>query len=151
MANIKRQALVVGINRYSFLRDTASGLLLNLKKPASDAEAIAQLLENPTGELAWSVRPLPEISEDGKFRVGDTATVSQDELTKAIQSLFYPESQYATDVALLFFAGHELRRQQDDQTEGFLATSDSNGKSKWGVSLTWLREVLLNRLRFPHF
>ncbi|MGL4501824.1 MAG: protein kinase domain-containing protein [Planktothrix sp.] len=144
MANIKRQALVVGINRYSFLRDTATGLLLNLKKPASDAEAIAQLLENPTGELAWSVQRLPEVSEGGRFRIGDTATVSQDELTKAIQSLFQPEPQYATEGALLFFAGHGLRRQHDDQTEGFLATSDSNGKSKWGVSLTWLREVLLN-------
>ena len=144
MANIKRQALVVGINRYPFLRDTATGLLLNLKKPASDAEAIAQLLENPTGELAWSVRRLPEVSEGGNFRVGDVDTVSQDELTKAIVSLFQPESHYATEGALLFFAGHGLRRQQDDQTEGFLATSDSNGKSNWGISLTWLREVLLN-------
>ncbi|MGL4499860.1 MAG: caspase family protein [Planktothrix sp.] len=144
MGNIKRQALVVGINRYSFLRDTATGLLLNRKKPASDAEEIAQLLEKPTGELGWSVRRLPEVSEGGKFRIGDTATVSQEKLTKAILSLFQPEPHYPTEVGLLFFAGHGLRRQQVGQTEGFLATSDSNGKSNWGVSLTWLREVLLN-------
>ncbi|MBW4495955.1 MAG: caspase family protein [Oscillatoria princeps RMCB-10] len=144
MGNIKRQALVVGINRYSFLRDVRTGLLLNLEKPAGDAEAIAQLLEKPTGELAWSVRRLPEVSQNDKFKVGDAATVSQVDLENAIKELFQPEPQHVPDVALLFFAGHGLRRQQDGQPEGFLATSDANGKTKWGVSLIWLRKVLLS-------
>jgi hypothetical protein len=41
MGEIKRQALVVGINRYSFLKDGRPGLALHLEKPAGDAEAIA--------------------------------------------------------------------------------------------------------------
>jgi tetratricopeptide (TPR) repeat protein len=44
---MRRDALVVGINRYLFLKDTSISppKPLNLKTPATDAEAIAQLLE----------------------------------------------------------------------------------------------------------
>lgn len=41
-----REALVVGINQYSFLKDTPTSQAKHLTTPASDAEAIAQLLEN---------------------------------------------------------------------------------------------------------
>ena len=109
MGEIKRQALVVGINRYSFLKDGRPGLALHLEKPAGDAEAIVQLLEKPTGELAWDVQRLPEVAEGNKFRVGDMATVSEEELKQAILELFQPEPHHVPDVGLLFFAGHGLR------------------------------------------
>jgi len=109
MGEIKRQALVVGINRYSFLKDGRPGLALHLEKPAGDAEAIAQLLEKPTGELAWDVQRLPEVPEGNKFRVGDMATVSEEELKQAILELFQPEPHHVPDVGLLFFGGHGLR------------------------------------------
>jgi LuxR family glucitol operon transcriptional activator len=43
---MKRDALVVGINQYPFLKDTPTSKAKHLKTPAGDAEAIAQLLEN---------------------------------------------------------------------------------------------------------
>jgi hypothetical protein len=38
---MKRDALVVGINRYSFLKDSPTSNAKHLKTPAGDAEAIA--------------------------------------------------------------------------------------------------------------
>jgi Caspase domain len=140
---MKRQALVVGINRYPNLKQTATSEAPHLEKAATDAEAIAQMLEKPSGELAWSVRRLPEVVQEGRFRVGDMTTVSEDELSRSISELLHPEPYHVPDVALLFFAGHGLRKQEDGQTEGFLATSDANTRTKWGISLNWLRQQLL--------
>lgn len=140
---MKRQALVVGINRYPNLKQTATSEAPHLEKAATDAEAIAQMLEKPSGELAWSVRRLPEVVQEGRFRVGDMTTVSEDELSRAISELLHPEPYHVPEVALLFFAGHGLRKQEDGQMEGFLATSDTNTRTKWGISLNWLRQQLL--------
>lgn len=41
----RREALVVGINRYPLLRNEKTREAQHLKKPAADAEAIAQMLE----------------------------------------------------------------------------------------------------------
>ncbi len=141
---MKRQALVVGINRYPSLKQTPTSDAPHLQKAAADAEAIAQMLEKPSGELAWSVRRLPEVAQEGRFRVGDMTTASEDELSRAISELLYPEPHHVPDVALLFFSGHGLRKQEDGQTEGFLATSDANTRTKWGISLNWLRQQLLS-------
>lgn len=43
---MKRQALVIGINRYSSLKQTPTSDAPHLQKAAADAEAIAQLLES---------------------------------------------------------------------------------------------------------
>jgi len=51
---MRRQALVVGINRYP------SSAAKHLQRLASDAEAIAQLLDKATG----SVRRLPEVHQE---------------------------------------------------------------------------------------
>ncbi|MGL4501821.1 MAG: caspase family protein [Planktothrix sp.] len=141
---MKRQALVIGINRYPFLKESPTSKAQHLTTAAADAEAIAQLLEKPSGELAWSVRRLPEVAQGGTFRVADMARVSEDELSIEISELLHPEPHHVPDVALLFFAGHGLRKKQDSQTEGFLATSDANARTKWGISLTWLRRQLLS-------
>lgn len=141
---MKRQALVVGINRYPFLKG-ANDKTLHLKYPAGDAEAIAQLLEKASGDLAWSVKRLPEIAQDDRFRIDGMATVNQEDLSEAILETFNPQPPHIPDVALLFFAGHGLRQQEDGKFEGFLATSDVNPrKNRWGISLNWLREVLIN-------
>lgn len=141
---MKRQALVVGINRYSSLKETPTSNSPHLQRAAADAEAIAQLLEKPNGELAWSVRRLPEVGREGKLRVGGMTIVTENELSRAISELVHPEPRHIPDVALLFFAGHGLRKQHDGQTEGFLATSDANARTKWGISLNWLRQQLLS-------
>ncbi|OCR02914.1 hypothetical protein BCD67_03195 [Oscillatoriales cyanobacterium USR001] len=140
---MKRQALVVGINRYPFLKGE-NGKTLNLTNAAGDAEAIAQLLEKASGDLAWSVKRLPEIAQDDRFKIDGRATVIQEDLSEAILETFNPQPPHIPDVALLFFAGHGLRQQEDGKFEGFLATSEvTPRKNRWGVSLNWLREVLI--------
>jgi energy-coupling factor transporter ATP-binding protein EcfA2 len=140
-----REALVVGINRYPLLRDQQTKKPQHLEKPAEDAEAIAQLLEKYGN---FKVQRLPEVySPEGKRGVDRNPPpqnlVTVPILEAAIAQLFNPSGKSKPDTALLFFAGHGLRKVQGDVTEGFLATSEVNpDKGKWGVSLRWLRELL---------
>ncbi len=127
-----RDALVVGINNYPELTD--------LPKPARDAEAIAQLLET-YGE--FRVRRLPEANLDGQLRVNPDGLLCCEELEEAIANLFSPEGTHPPETALLFFAGHGLRKSRGGITEGFLATSDSAPNLGFrGLSLQWLRRLL---------
>ena len=129
-----RDALVVGINGYPESTD--------LSKPARDAEAVAQLLETYGN---FRVRRLPEANINGKLCINPDGVVSGDELEDVIATLFNPDGNDAQvpKTALLFFAGHGLRKVRGGITEGFLATSDSNPKEGfWGVSLQWLRRLL---------
>lgn len=136
---MKRQALIVSVNRYPFLKDSRTRSPLHLKNPAQDGEAIAQLLEQATGELAWNVKRLPEEINKRKYRIDEDEPVTQNDLLRAINKLLKPEPQYIPEVALLFFAGHGLRQKQSDgRYKSFLATSDADGQKKWGISLNWL-------------
>ncbi|MEW6496292.1 MAG: caspase family protein, partial [Cyanobacteriota bacterium] len=140
-----REALVVGINRYPLLRDAKTRKPRHLEKPAADAEAIAQILENYGN---FRVQRLPEVYFPEGKRGVDRNPAPQNLVTvpileEAIAQLFNPSGKSIPDTALLFFAGHGLRKVQGDVTEGFLATSDVNpDKGKWGISLRWLRELL---------
>lgn len=140
--NMNRDALVVGINQYPFLKDTSSSKAKHLKTPANDAEAIAQRLEEYGG---FRVRRLPETIQDGQRRVAGAtgALVQADALEDAIIQLFNPVGERIPQTALLYFIGHGLRKNRGGVTEGFLATSDTDPrKNQWGVSLRWLRELL---------
>lgn len=134
-----RDALVVGINQYPFLRENPASRTKNLTTPASDAEAIAQLLEN-YGD--FQVRRLPETNQDGKLRVDPKKSVKLKELQDAIAELFHPKNGQVPETAVLFFAGHGLRRSLAGGTEGYLVTSDSPKQENWGLSLRWLRQLL---------
>ena len=142
-----REALVVGINRYPLLRNQETKKPQHLEKPAADAEAIAQMLEKYGN---FRVRRLPEVyHQEGKRGVDPNPApanlVTMTVLETAIAQLFNPKGQGRSipDTALLFFAGHGLRKEQGGVTEGFLATSDAKlHGGQWGVSLRWLRELL---------
>lgn len=137
---MNRDALVVGINRYTSLKNSPTDEGPHLKTAAADAEAIAQRLEN-YGH--FGVRRLPESLINGQLQVDPAGTVTAMELERAIAQLFNPRTPNPPDTALLFFAGHGLRKEIG-VTEGFLAASDScSRKGMWGVSLTWLRQLLL--------
>jgi WD40 repeat protein len=139
-----REALVVGINRYPLMKDE-NRKPQHLEKPATDAEAVAQLLEKYGN---FRVQRLPELYSPEGTRGIDRNPHPQNLVTvpileAAIAQLFNPSGKSIPDTALLFFAGHGLRKEQGEVTEGFLATSDVNpDKGKWGVSLRWLRELL---------
>ncbi|MEO0837447.1 MAG: pentapeptide repeat-containing protein [Cyanobacteria bacterium J06643_5] len=132
---MSRDALVVGINTYSYER------LNNLKAPARDAEAVAQLLERDGN---FKVTRLPAIKdrENNTTKIGQTSKVSLTKLEDAIVQLFMPEGN-PPDTALLYFSGHGLRKSKRRIQEGFLASSDVNpDNGNWGVRLKWLRELL---------
>ena len=138
---MSRDALVVGINRYPFLKDSQTGNYEHLSTPATDAEAIAQHLEKH-GE--FRVKRFPDINIDGKLQVDPNKLVKVEELEAAIADLFLPETGKPPETGLLFFAGHGLRRKlSQNLTQGFLATSDANpGKNLRGFSVRDLWDIL---------
>ncbi|MBD2341634.1 caspase family protein [Calothrix sp. FACHB-156] len=137
---MRREALVVGINQYPYLKDTTTGKAKHLTTPAADAEAIAQRLRE-YGE--FRVRRLPETIQEGQRQVAAGKLVQTDALEDAIIQLFNPVGESILETALLYFGGHGLRKNKGGVTEGFLATSDTYPqKNQWGVSLRWLRELL---------
>jgi len=127
---MSRSALVVGINQYPNLN--------SLRLPAQDAEAIAQLLEQ---QGDFRITRLPEIVKDGQVMIGGNSQVTTAQLKKALMQLFKPDSVQIPDVALFYFAGHGVR-DSDGLDDGYLATSDTNLTSVWGLSLNWLRQLL---------
>ncbi|MGD1711829.1 eIF2A-related protein, partial [Dapis sp. BLCC M172] len=138
---MNREALVVGINSYPFLKKKKPGDL-NLKAPVKDAEAIAEMLEK-YGK--FHVQRLPKnYNQEGQARFVPNGLVKINDLEKRIINLFNPPSKNEVpDVALLFFAGHGYLKEKGGIQEGFLATSDAQLKNeKYGISLNWLKELL---------
>ncbi|NER26420.1 MAG: hypothetical protein F6J89_02035 [Symploca sp. SIO1C4] len=132
---MSRDALVVGINTYKY-----EGLS-NLQAPASDAEAIAQLLEKHGDFKVWR---LPEAinQESGSSYIGGKIKVTLAQLEDSLIKLFNPQAKSVPDTALFYFSGHGLRRTLGIQ-EGFLATSDSYPEARfYGLSLQGLRRLL---------
>ncbi|MCF2151472.1 caspase family protein [Desmonostoc muscorum LEGE 12446] len=137
---MNRDALVVGINQYPFLKDTPTSKAKHLFTPANDAEAIAQRLEE-YGD--FRVRRLPETIQGEQRRVTSDGLVKHETLEDAIIQLFNPVGENIPETALLYFIGHGLRKNRGGVTEGFLAASDVDPrKNLWGISVRWLRELL---------
>lgn len=131
---MSRDALVIGINAYTCER------FKSLNAPASDAEALAQLLER-YGEFKVTRLPAVKDKQNNSIRVGQKTPVTLTQLEEAVVKLFKPEGK-PPDTALLYFSGHGLRKNRGIQ-EGFLATSDVNPElGNWGLSLQWLRRLL---------
>ena len=127
----KRQALVVGINDYLFQHE--------LRTPANDANAVAQKLM----ELGFEVTGLPSASTQEAWRVHQEKELLTHELEGAITKLFALNANVSIpETALLFFAGHGLRKEIGNFSKGFLATSRVDRKESWGFPLKELREIL---------
>ncbi len=112
-----------------------------ITKLAEGAEKIAQVLETQGG---FRVRRLPATKQDAKEIIDPEQMLTATELELAIKQLLNPESDNPPGTALIFFAGHGLRKEnQHGRYEGFLAASDTNpNENQWGISLQWLRELL---------
>lgn len=86
---MSRDALVVGINKYPFLKDSQTSNYKHLTTLAADAEAIAQLLENHGG---FRVKRFPDMNIDGKLQVDLNKVVKVEELEAESLNLFLPET-----------------------------------------------------------
>ncbi|MDJ1168700.1 tetratricopeptide repeat protein [Roseofilum sp. BLCC_M154] len=136
---MKRKALVIGINRYPLLRDNRNQRK-DLSTPATDAEAIAQWLENHGN---FDVKRFPCTINPYQVDPRPARVWRAEDLKEAIEALFNPPPGEMPDTALLFFAGHGLRKPSSEEVEVFLATSDVYpDRDRWGISLEWLRERL---------
>ncbi|NEP39382.1 MAG: hypothetical protein F6K25_18340 [Okeania sp. SIO2G4] len=132
---MSRDALVIGINTYSYER------LNNLTAPGQDAEAVAKLLEN-YGDFKVTRLPAVKDKQNNTVRVGQKTKVTLNHLENTIIQLFTPDGK-PPDTALLYFSGHGLRKSKGRIQEGFLASSDVNPDvGNWGLSLQWLRRLL---------
>ncbi|MDF5714930.1 MAG: tetratricopeptide repeat protein [Rhizonema sp. NSF051] len=134
-----RDALVVGINQYPFLKDTPTSQAKHLTTPAADAEAIAQLLETDGN---FRVQRLPRSNINGRLQVDPEKKVTPDELLDEISKLFLAED--GRDTALFFFAGHGLQKPLGSLKQILIATSDTSPvNKKWnGILLRDLWEIV---------
>jgi hypothetical protein len=129
--HLNRDALVVGICQYDDLH-----MSQQLDSLTEQAEALAKLLETQGGFKVTRLPCATDLTLDLKRRV------TLPDLEQAITKLLYPPKESPTQTALLFFAGHGLVKPSPLGTEGFLATSEADGKSVYGFSLKTLRELL---------
>lgn len=129
------RALVVGINRYPFIKQ-------HLTQAGKDAEEIASVLRK-YGQ--FEVKLLPETYQDGAIQLEEQGLVKHDTLQDEISKLFNPGDDYP-ETALLFFAGHGLQELLPrNKYQGYLAPSSVDpSRRNWGISFDWLRDELID-------
>ena len=137
-----RYALVIGITQYQ------SSQMSRLPKAASDAEILAQVLEQYGG---FDVKRLPERwnAEKSCFEISGDKAVTAAEVGQELRTLLLDRS--TKNEALIYFAGHGFTFSDTlGQQKGVLATSDCQvemaGKQvidyKYGISLASLNELI---------
>ncbi len=116
-----RYALVIGISKYDKLP--------NLPKATTDAEAIAQILEQHGDFYKVDLLPKRWVAAQDRYEVAPDKRVTADELFTAIKNLLQEAEKQEV---LIYFAGHGFRiASRAGKQRGFLATSDSaiNGQN----------------------
>lgn len=116
-----RYALIVGIAQYD-----AKGLA-QLEKTTTDAEAVAQVLEQ-YGNFTEVKRLPSRINSETKKRAMVNQPVTANELWQAIETLL--NEQARNNEALIYFTGHGLKVEgRSGKLRGYLATSDCQIKA----------------------
>lgn len=137
-----RYALVIGITQYQ------SSKMSRLPKAASDAETLAQVLEQYGG---FSVKRLPERwnAEKKCFEISGDRAVTAADVGQELRSLLLERA--TKNEALIYFAGHGFTFSDTlGQQKGVLATSDCQVEMagnqvidyKYGISLASLNELI---------
>ena len=137
-----RYALVIGITQYQ------SSQMSRLPKAASDAEILAQVLEQYGG---FDVKRLPERwnAEKSCFEISGDKAVTAAEVGQELRTLLLDRS--TKNEALIYFAGHGFTFSDTlGQQKGVLATSDCQVEMagnqvidyKYGISLASLNELI---------
>lgn len=118
---MNRYALIVGISQY----DTKG--LAQLEKPTTDAEAVAQVLEQ-YGNFTEVKRLPSRINPETKKREMVNQSVTAKQLWQAIETLL--KEQARNNDALIYFTGHGLKAEGlSGKPRGYLATSDCQIKA----------------------
>jgi hypothetical protein len=116
-----RFALIVGIAQYG-----AKGLA-QLEKTTTDAEAVAQVLEQ-YGNFTEVKRLPSRINSETQKRAMVNQPVTANELWQAIETLL--NEQARNNEALIYFTGHGLKAEgRSGKLRGYLATSDCQIKA----------------------
>lgn len=137
-----RYALVIGITQYQ------SSQMSRLPKAASDAEILAQVLEQYGG---FEVKRLPARwnAEKNCFEISADKAVTAAEVGQELRTLLLDRA--TKNEALIYFAGHGFTFSDTlGQQKGVLATSDCQvemaGKEvidyKYGISLASLNDLI---------
>jgi ABC-type multidrug transport system fused ATPase/permease subunit len=128
-----KYALIIGIGQYEHFS--------NLPKAATDAEAIAQLLE----QHAYNVTRLPrKLVGENQWAIDREGKLKSAELNREIKSFLRERAN--KQEAVIYFAGHGFRvtNPTTDGIEAYLATSDSTKEGLSSVQLGDLN-VLISR------
>lgn len=137
-----RYALVIGITQYQ------SSQMSRLPKAASDAETLAQVLEQYGG---FSVKRLPERwnAEKNCFEISGEKALTSAQVGQELINLLLDRA--TKNEALIYFAGHGFTFSDTlGQAKGVLATSDSQVEMtgnqiidyKYGISLASLNDLI---------
>ncbi len=137
---MNRYALVIGISEYS------SNRLQSLPKAASDAESLAQLLEEHGN---FQVERIPKRWDNTKNRFEVAAKpVTKEQIIKELRTLLWERA--VNSEALIYFAGHGLLVFDElDEVQGFLAASDTQIENRGEILVKERNAIsleLLNRL-----
>ena len=130
-----RYALVIGISKFPHLG--------NLPNAVTDAEAIAQLLEQDSEYAEVQRYPCRHIEAEKRYEV-KSATVSAENLWKRISDFLALLSKKKAD-GLLFIASHGLSvKSFTGEAEGFIAASKNDGGSSEAIPFRALNQAFSN-------
>jgi tetratricopeptide (TPR) repeat protein len=130
-----KYALVIGIQKYG-----GNGFS-DLKKPAADAEAIAQILEKCGDFVKVNRSPSRWNPEKNSYEIAETKLDGKT-LEKEITEFF---EQVGNNEALIYFSGHGYQIEKLGNKKGYLVTSNCTTETvaTHGIALDDLNNLIL--------
>ncbi len=129
-----RYALVIGISKYSSLRE--------LPNAVNDAEAIAQLLEKHGKFKEVKRYPCDHVEDENRY-VMKSVTVNAKNLWQRINAFVTLISNEKAD-GFLFIGSHGLSLKSfAGDTEGYIASSGSNGDKQEAIPFRELNKIFM--------
>lgn len=127
-----RYALVIGISRYDFFR--------NLDKAATDAKAIAQILQT---HGQYQVEPLPNrlVEAENRWELATDKRLTGKELGQKLETFLLEQAK--DQEALIYFAGHGFEGPGlGRKKKGYLATSDCTSDGHNAILFSDLNDLI---------
>lgn len=130
---MSRYALVIGITRYDNFT--------NLLKASTDAEAIAQLLEQHGNFQEVKRLPAKWLKDENRWLAAQDKQLTGKELTQEIEKFLLEQARKQD--ALIYFAGHGFEvPAMGGRKKGYLATSDCTTNGQNAIPLDELNDLI---------